>query len=268
MGRRRNTESADEIITKILFLLILTFVGAWYFDSTHAMLVSGSLILLFLLSFGLRVLYLHNKNTSLNQLFETVRDDLQRFVHRNGRTSGNIKIGTYKFSNTAIETVRDELSKRHDRKISTDEIKKLIHKAIDSEERETVRRNTFTEEATSLQSLSGTEFEELLGRLFSEQGFQVTLNGRSGDQGADLILSKDGARTAVQAKRYQKAVNNSAIQEAVAAKAVHDCSFAMVVTTSFFTKGAFENGLANGVTLMQGKELRKQLYETLGEAWV
>lgn len=54
--------------------------------------------------------------------------------------------------------------------------------------------------------LKGTAFEEYLGSIFGDLGYAVDLTPASGDFGADLILSKDGNRIAVQAKQYAKPV--------------------------------------------------------------
>ena len=53
-----------------------------------------------------------------------------------------------------------------------------------------------------LDSLAGTGFEELLELVFTALGYGVSTTPATGDQGADLILSKDGRKISVQAKRY------------------------------------------------------------------
>lgn len=72
-------------------------------------------------------------------------------------------------------------------------------------------------QTAELDSLSGVEFEEFLAGLFRAQGYAVELTPATGDYGADLILSKDGRRIAVQAKRYAGSVGVAAVQEALPA---------------------------------------------------
>ena len=96
--------------------------------------------------------------------------------------------------------------------------------------------------------LSGVEFENFLAKLFTSMGYEVLTTKVTGDQGADLILTKFGANTVVQAKRYTGRVSNSAVQEVVAAKAMYDCTKAIVVTNSYFTKSASD--LANQIKLI------------------
>ena len=105
--------------------------------------------------------------------------------------------------------------------------------------------------------LSGFEFEKLIGKLFRKAGYKVTVTKKTGDQGADLIIEKDGISTAIQTKRYSGNVGNKAVQEVVAAVKYYDCDKAMVITTGNFTKGALELASRNGVQLIGRKGLDK-----------
>lgn len=97
--------------------------------------------------------------------------------------------------------------------------------------------------------MSGGQFESYLAYLFRQLGYAVEQTGKRGDFGADLVISKDGTRVVIQAKRYAKNVGVKAIQEAVAAKGVYGCQAAMVVTNSAYTKQARTLAEANRVTL-------------------
>jgi len=106
-----------------------------------------------------------------------------------------------------------------------------------------------------IEHLNGFEFEELIGELFRKAGYKVKVTKKSGDQGADLVVEKDGVCTAIQTKRYAGGVGNTAVQEVVAAMKYYDCDKAMVITTGSFTKGAFELASRNGVQLVDKKGL-------------
>lgn len=86
--------------------------------------------------------------------------------------------------------------------------------------------------------MEGKEFERFLGRLFQRSGYEVLFTSTSADQGADLIISKDNIKTAVQAKRYSGSVGNKAIQEVISAKGYYKCQKGIVVTNSSFTPSA------------------------------
>jgi restriction system protein len=105
--------------------------------------------------------------------------------------------------------------------------------------------------------MSGHEFELYLGTLFRRFGYHVEQTGKAGDFGADLVIKKDQSRTVVQAKRYRKHVGVKAIQEVVAAKRIYQCSGAMVITNSHFTKQAQTLAAANDVVVWDRDRLIK-----------
>ncbi|WP_165904133.1 restriction endonuclease [Plasticicumulans lactativorans] len=108
-----------------------------------------------------------------------------------------------------------------------------------------------------LDRLTGPEFEQRLAILFRHQGYSVKLTKGSGDQGADLLLSKGNILIAVQAKRYTARVGNRAIQELLGGMIFYKCNRGMVVTTSDFTRSAKELAAkASGVELWGRSELR------------
>jgi restriction system protein len=110
--------------------------------------------------------------------------------------------------------------------------------------------------------MNGPEFELYLGTMFGRLGYRVEQVGSvRGDFGCDLLLRKDGRRIAVQAKRWRKSVGVKAVQEAVAAKAMYDCTDAAVATNSYFTEQARKLARANKVRLYDREELVRALLE-------
>jgi len=114
---------------------------------------------------------------------------------------------------------------------------------------------------SDVDSLDGKRFEVYLEVRFRERGYRVERTPYQGDWGADLILEKDGTRTAVQAKRWKKNVGVGAVQEATAAKGKYRCDRATVVTNSRFTKAARELAAANTVELWDRDKLIRELME-------
>jgi len=107
----------------------------------------------------------------------------------------------------------------------------------------------------NINEMSGSEFEDFLGRLFKAMGYEATVTKRSGDQGGDIIIQKFGEKTIVQAKRYSGHVGNEAVQEAVASIKFYGADKGMVVTNSKFTESAQELARANRIELVDGKKL-------------
>lgn len=106
---------------------------------------------------------------------------------------------------------------------------------------------------------SGETFERYLRIIFQSKGYLVKMTKKSHDYGADLIISKNGEKIVVQAKRYRNKVGIKAIQEAVASVKFYSCNRAMVVTNSYYTKSAFELARANQVELWNRKRLIEEL---------
>ena len=131
------------------------------------------------------------------------------------------------------------------------------HRVLSNKQREqdAWQRQFGDAQATELDSLSGVEFEEFLAGLFRAQGYTAELTPTSGDYGADLILSKDGQRIAVQAKRYVGSVGVAAVQEALSGMAYYQCDTAWVITTGAFTTNALELAQKSGVKMISRSEI-------------
>ncbi|WP_025680642.1 restriction endonuclease [Paenibacillus massiliensis] len=112
-----------------------------------------------------------------------------------------------------------------------------------------------------IDKMDGIQFEQYLGHLFRSQGYKAEVTQAAGDFGADLVLSKDGRRIVVQAKRYNKNVGLKAVQEAQGARAHYKASEAWVVTNSKFTQQAFQLANSNGVRLIGRDELVEMLLQ-------
>jgi restriction system protein len=109
--------------------------------------------------------------------------------------------------------------------------------------------------------MDGTSFERYLRTMFQRLGYRVEHVGNPlGDYGGDLVIEQTGTRTVVQAKRYgSRLVGIKAVQEAHAAKAMYDCSHAMVVTNSVFSQQARRLASKTGVELWDRTELTNRL---------
>lgn len=114
-----------------------------------------------------------------------------------------------------------------------------------------------------LTSLSATEFEELVGRFYSAQGYSTQVTRQSADRGIDVIARGGGEMLAIQAKRYtgSNRVGRPAVQKIVGAATQAGADRAVVVTTSGFTNAATTAAREFGrqVELIDGDALVKLL---------
>ncbi len=106
-----------------------------------------------------------------------------------------------------------------------------------------------------INSLSGTEFESHVARMLQRCGWQVSGTPTTGDQGADLIVSKEDRRIAIQIKRYASNVGNSAVQEVIGAVRFYGANEGCVVTNSSFTSSARSLAQKNNIRLIEGSNL-------------
>jgi hypothetical protein len=107
--------------------------------------------------------------------------------------------------------------------------------------------------------MDGVEFEKFIAALFSNMGYQTEITKGSGDQGIDVIATKNGKKIGVQAKRYSGTVGNGAIQEAVAGIKYYQLDKAVVVTNNFFSFSAQQLASANSIILWDRNILKEKL---------
>ena len=102
--------------------------------------------------------------------------------------------------------------------------------------------------------MDDTAFETHLAGLFGGLGYHVERTPRV-DQGADLVLLRDGVRTVVRIERWN--VELHAVRAVIASMVSYNCTRALVVTnTSNFTQPARACARDNGIQLWGRKDLR------------
>jgi len=126
----------------------------------------------------------------------------------------------------------------------------------------------FAAEMAAIDAMNGHEFERYLVRLFRRLGYRAEHVGAGGgDFGADVVIEKDGARVAVQAKNRESGrVGNDAVQQAIAGSTYYGCHAAMVATNSTFTRAARQQADRSSipVTLWSRRELERAVREASG----
>jgi restriction system protein len=106
-----------------------------------------------------------------------------------------------------------------------------------------------------IDKMDGRQFEHYLGLLFKSQGYSVDVTRSSGDFGADLVISKNGKKIVVQAKRYSSNVGLKAVQEAQTAIGYYKATEAWVVANRGYSKQARELAKSNNVKLIDREQL-------------
>lgn len=108
--------------------------------------------------------------------------------------------------------------------------------------------------------MEGHDFEYWCADLLKKNSYtDVEVTQGSGDQGVDVLATKDGIRYAVQCKCYSSDLGNKPVQEVYAGKAMYGCQVAAVMTNRYFTAGGKELAEKTGVLLWDRDKLIEML---------
>lgn len=88
--------------------------------------------------------------------------------------------------------------------------------------------------------LSGSDFERQLADLYRRVGYSAAVTAGSGDQGVDIVLTRNGKRTIVQCKEHSKPVGPAVARELYGSLVASDADSAILACTSGFTIGVFD----------------------------
>jgi hypothetical protein len=89
-------------------------------------------------------------------------------------------------------------------------------------------------------SLSGIEFENELGKLFTLMGYNVQLTPKTGDGGIDILLRKNGRLIVVQCKAHNKRIPIGVARELSASMADFHANEAIIACFEGVTKPVAE----------------------------
>lgn len=109
-------------------------------------------------------------------------------------------------------------------------------------------------------AMDGHEFEEFSADLLRRLGYtEVTVTQGSGDQGVDVLASREGIRYAIQCKDYTGKLGNKPVQEVFTGTKLYNCHVGVVLTNSYFTSGAEDAAKATGVLLWDRDKLAEMI---------
>jgi len=107
------------------------------------------------------------------------------------------------------------------------------------------------------ESMTPQDFERWCAKFMSASGWKATTTKATGDQGADVIVEKEGIRVVLQCKLYNTPVGNKAVQEAFAAQHHYRAKASAVVTNAAFTNSAIALAATTGVLLLHYSDLER-----------
>jgi restriction endonuclease Mrr len=106
-----------------------------------------------------------------------------------------------------------------------------------------------------LLELSPGDFERTVGRVFESMGYEVTVTGRTGDQGVDLRLEREGDLAIAQCKRYSGTVGQPAVRDFFGTMQHAKAARGFLVTTGVFSLAASTWAQGKAIALVDGPDL-------------
>ena len=108
--------------------------------------------------------------------------------------------------------------------------------------------------------MEGHDFEYFCAELLKNNGFtNVEVTQGSGDQGIDILATKDGIKYGIQCKCYSSDIGNKAVQEVFSGKTFYNCHVGVVLTNRYFTSSAKELAEKSGVLLWDRDRLNEMI---------
>lgn len=101
------------------------------------------------------------------------------------------------------------------------------------------------------------DYEIYCKNLLEQNGWNARITKGSGDQGIDIIATRDGTKAVFQCKKYTAPVGNKAVQEIISGRIFEKADIAVVISNASFTASAQELANAANVLLLHHSELKK-----------
>ncbi len=111
-----------------------------------------------------------------------------------------------------------------------------------------------------LRSLNWREFEDLIGRAYRLQGYEVLTTAHGADGGIDLILTRGSERIFVQCKHWRsQQVGVKVVRELYGLVAAHGATWGVVTTSGGYSVEAEEFARTTRITLLDGRAVAQLL---------
>jgi hypothetical protein len=108
---------------------------------------------------------------------------------------------------------------------------------------------------------SGVEYEVFVADLLRADGWEIQMTPATGDQGADVIATKNKFRVAIQCKLWSSPVSNASVQEVYTAKGFYQCDAGIVVSNADYTRSARHVATKLQVPLVHHDQIVKVMHD-------
>lgn len=112
-----------------------------------------------------------------------------------------------------------------------------------------------------LDTMGPYDFEILVADLFSKEGYNCRNLKSSGDQGADILASKNGRKHVIQVKHYSinNKISSGTVRDVYGAMGMYNALKGIIVTTSYFTNPSHKTSKKLGIELIDRDQLKPLL---------
>jgi restriction system protein len=101
------------------------------------------------------------------------------------------------------------------------------------------------------------DYEKFCTDQLTNAGWRTARTKASGDQGIDIVATKDGVSAVFQCKWYSQPVGNKAVQEVLAGKLFQEADLAIVLSNARYTPSARHLANRTGVHLLHHSQIEE-----------
>lgn len=111
-----------------------------------------------------------------------------------------------------------------------------------------------------ISDMDSDEFEQAVGEIWENRGYDANVTKGSGDRGADVIAHKPNEQVIIEAKKWseQNKVGRPVVHKLAGAQQDHGADRAVIVTTSDFTDEAEDSADEIGIEYWNGEKTRRK----------
>ena len=231
----------------VIGFLVYIPLAVWLAVSFGAFGIVSAIILIFFMPIGIACL---------------VQWPVVQFIKRRmveGPVTSQIRL--YEEAEDAYQTAQEEADRK---RIEVERVRQEAERQ--RKEAERARRAALKSQQRKRQeyweSMGGIQFERELGKLFRAQGYSVKSTPVSGDQGVDLILTKNGKTTVVQCKAHRSPVGASVIRELFGSMYHFKADSAILACTGGFTNGVIKFARGKPIRLISSWDIVRMAEES------
>lgn len=144
--------------------------------------------------------------------------------------------------------------------IENDYTRKLQQKKYEEDQKRSAAKKL-----EDLLAMTPREFEEYIGQLYKNMGYEVKVTPYSNDKGVDAIMYKDGFKYVIQCKRYKGTVGSPDIQKFIGAMDHAKADKGIFITTGMFSFEAEKMACEHPLELINRINLSKLIIKELGK---